>query len=64
MTHDLAMVLSLGLCVAVGFVLHVGALTCRAQEGPVPGMVLMAAMMGALVLFGLAGLTGGLTWPR
>ena len=64
MTHDLAMVLSLGLCVAVGFVLHVGALTCRAQEGPASGMVLMAALMGALMLFGLAGLTGELTWVR
>lgn len=62
MTHDLAMTLAFGLCAAVGLALHLGALTSRALEGPAPGMVLMAVMMGALMLFGIAGLTGALAW--
>lgn len=64
MTHKLVMTLSFGLCAVVGLVLYLGALTSRAQEDLAPGMVLMAALMGTLMLFGLAGLTGELTWPR
>lgn len=64
MTHGLAMTLSFGLCAVVGLVLYLGALTSRAHESPAPGMVLMAVLMGGLLLFGLAGLTGDLTWAR
>lgn len=62
MTHLLAMRMAFGLCVLVGAVLMLMALTCRVQEGRTPGMVAMAVCMAGLMMFGLAGLTGGLEW--
>lgn len=61
MTHHLAMILSFGLCTVVGVFMLLGSLTSR--EGT-PDMTAVAVAMGALMLFGLAGLTGELTWVR